>query len=158
MTGTKDTAAKTAKDTTSRDSAPGASFEVPAAMREFAELGIGRVKGAYDAYKTMAEDATGLLEDSFASVNQGVSALQSKALDVSRKNVDASFDYVARMLTVKSVAEAVDLQTRFMREQFDAMSQQAREFQDIAVRIQADAAKPLQTGMSKAAAQFQRGM
>ncbi len=152
MSGTSKTAETKDKSSATRP----AGFEVGAAMREATEAGLGQAKEAYDSYKSLAEDATGLFEESFSSVNQGVSAFQAKFLDAGRKNVDAGFDFATRALAAKSVTELMELQTQFARQQFEALSQQARDFQELTTKVQSDAAKPFKEGVSKMTAQFQR--
>jgi phasin len=142
--------------TTAKSAAPAPTLEVPAAMREMAEKGVQQAKEAYDSYKTIAEDATDALEDSFATVNKSMTNLQAKALDFSKTNVDASFDLAVKMLGVRSLAEAVELQSSFARQQFDVLSKQTREFQELATKVQTEAVKPFRDGVTKAVSQLQR--
>jgi hypothetical protein len=58
-----------------------ASFEMPAAFREFAEKGVMQAKEAYDSYKSMAEEATDAIEDTFATMNKGATDFQAKQFD-----------------------------------------------------------------------------
>jgi len=131
-----------------------ANLEMPAAFREMAEKGVIQAKEAYDSYKSMAEDATDAIEDTFATINKGTTDLQSKALGAAKTQFNANFDFVEKMLGVKTLAEAMEIQSEFARKQFDTLSEQAKEFQDLASKVQAETAKPFQDGLNKAMTQW----
>lgn len=131
-----------------------ATLEMPTAFREIAEKGVIQAKEAYDSYKSMAEDATDAIEDTFATINKGTTDLQSKALGAAKTQFNSGFDFVEKMLGVKTLAEAIEVQTEFARKQFDSLTAQAKEFQELASKVQADTAKPFQDGLTKAMNQW----
>ena len=131
-----------------------ASLEMPAAFREMAEKGVMQAKEAYDSYKSMAEEATDAMEGTFATINKGATDFQSKALGAAKENFNASFDFVEKMLGVKSLSEVIELQTEFARKQFDSLTAQAKEIQDLASKVQADTAKPFKDSVAKAMTQW----
>ena len=47
------------------------SFEVPPAFREFAEKGVSQAKEQYEKMKSVAEEATGVMEDTYANASKG---------------------------------------------------------------------------------------
>jgi phasin len=130
------------------------SFEVPAAFREMAEKGVIQAKEAYDSYKSLAEEATDTIEDTFATMNKSATDMQSKALGAAKSQFNAGFDFVEKMLGVKSLAEAIEVQTQFARSQFDTFTAQAKEFQEMASKVQADSTKPFKDGVAKAMDQW----
>ncbi|TCT12060.1 phasin [Tepidamorphus gemmatus] len=158
MTAAKEkTAPKTAAEATAKTAgAATAAFpnfgtlEVPAAFREMAEKNVMKAKEAYDSYKSLAEDATDALEDTFASINKGTNDFQAKALGVAKAQFNAGFDFVEKMIGVKSLAEAIEIQSEFARKQFDALTEQAKEFQALASRVQSESTKPFKDGIAKA--------
>jgi len=131
-----------------------ASFEMPAAFREMAEKGVLQAKEAYDSYKSMAEEATDAIEDTFATMNKGATDFQAKALGAAKENFNAGFDLVEKMLGVKSLSEVIELQTEFARKQFDTMTSQAKDIQDLATKVQTETTKPLKDSMAKAMDQW----
>ncbi len=155
MKETKEKVAAAAKGA-KKDAMAMANFEMPAAFREYAEKGVQQARDTYKSYKSIAEDATDALEDSFASVTKGTTELQAHALGVAKSNVNAGFELVERMIGVKSLAEALEIQTDFARRQFDTLATQTREFQAIVTKVQADSAKPFKDGVSKAMSQFKQ--
>ena len=78
------------------------TMEVPEAMREFAEKGVQQAKDAYDRMKTAAEEATNMLEDTYATASKGAAEFNLKALDALRANFNASFDYMQQLMGVKT--------------------------------------------------------
>ena len=131
-----------------------ATFEMPDAVREMAEKGVLQAKEAYDSYKSMAEEATDAIEDAVATVNKGATDFQAKALVAAKTNFNAGFDLVEKMLGVKSPSEVIEIQTDFARKQFDTLTSQAKEIQDLASKMQTEATKPLTEGVAKAMTQW----
>jgi phasin len=125
------------------------TMEVPEAMREFAEKGVQQAKEAYDRMKTAAEEATNILEDTYATASKGAAEFNLKALDALRANINASFDYVQQLMGVKTVSEAVELSASHMRKHFDALTAQGKELSSLATKVQTDTAEPIKAGVSK---------
>jgi phasin len=125
------------------------TLEVPEAMREFAEKGVQQAKDAYDRIKTAAEDATNILEDTYATASKGAAEFNLKTLDALRANINASFDYVQQLMGVKTLSEAVELSASHMRRQFDALTAQGKELSSLATKVQTDAAEPIKAGVTK---------
>lgn len=62
-------------------------------MREFAERGITQAKDAYSKMKTAAEEATGILETTYANASKGATDYGLKVVEVARVNSNAAFDF-----------------------------------------------------------------
>ena len=124
--------------------------EMPEAVREIAEKGIDQAKETYAKMKTMAEETTDMLEDTFTTASKGLTEFQHKAIDAARENANAGFDFIKDMMTVKSVSEAVELQTAFARKQYEALMGQSKELGEMASKVAQDSAKPLNEGVQKA--------
>jgi phasin len=125
------------------------TMEVPEAVREFAEKGMQQAKEAYDRMKTAAEEATNMLEDTYATASKGAAEFNLKALDALRTNINASFDYVQQLMGVKTLSEAVELSASHVRKQFDALTAQGKELSTLATKVQTDAAEPIKVGVTK---------
>lgn len=124
-------------------------MEVPAAFREVAEKSIEQAREAYAKVKNAAEDATDLIEDTFETSRQGAVEFNHKAVDAAKANTDATFSFIKDMMTVKSLAEAIELQSTFARQQFDALSTQAKDMQEFATKLSADVTAPVKEAMEK---------
>ncbi|MBO6755122.1 MAG: phasin [Roseibium sp.] len=123
--------------------------EVPALFREATEKSIEQARDAYAKVKTAAEDATDLMEDTFETSRQGVVEFNHKAVDAARANADAAFSFMKDMMGVKTLAEAIELQSTFARQQFDALSAQTKEMQELATKLSSDVSAPVKEAVEK---------
>lgn len=124
-------------------------IEVPAMVREMTEKGIEQARDAYSKVKSAAEEATDLLEDTFETSRQGVVEFNMKALDAAKVNTDATFSFFKDLMGVKTVAEAIELQSTFARQQFDALSAQAKDMQEFATKLTSDVTSPVKEAVEK---------
>jgi phasin len=125
-------------------------MEVPTAFREIAEKGVAQAKANYEKMKSAAEDATEMLEDTYATASKGCSGYGLKLIETARANSNAAFDLMGELLTAKSYAEMVELTTAYMRAQFDTMSAQAKELADHAQKVATDTVEPIKEGFTSA--------
>ena len=125
-------------------------FEVPEVFRSMAENGVVQAREHYAQFKASAEDATDLIEETFETARDGVMNLQHKALDAAKQNTDASFDFAKQIMGVTSVADAVQMQAKFAREQFDAFVDYSKDFQSRLTQVAEDTAAPSKAAFSKA--------
>src|SRR5215468_3284311 len=68
-------------------------FEMPAAFRDIAEKSVSQAKENYEKMKAAAEEATDLLEDTYATASKGAADYGVKVIEVARANTNAAFDY-----------------------------------------------------------------
>jgi phasin len=125
-------------------------MEVPAAFREIAEKGVTQAKANYEKMKSVAEDATEMLEDTYATATKGCSGYGLKLIETGRANSNAAFDLFGELLTAKSYSEVVELTTAYIRAQFDTMSAQAKELADHAQKVATDTVEPIKEGFTSA--------
>jgi phasin len=125
-------------------------MEVPAAFREFAEKGVTQAKDNWEKMKAATEEATDLIETSYATASKGAADYGLKLVEVARANMNAAFDYASQLLTVKSASEAVELSTGHMRKQFDALTEQSKELAALAQKVATETAEPIKEGMNSA--------
>ena len=124
--------------------------EVPAAFREFAEKTLNDSKEAYSKFKTAAEEATEALEDSFETARAGALEFGHKTLDATKANSDAFFAFAKELLGAKTFAEAVELQTSFVRKQAETFTAQAKDFQEFTQKFATAASRPVKETVEKA--------
>jgi len=125
--------------------------EAPAAFRDMAEKSLSQAKDNYEKMKSAAEEATGVLEDTYATATKGVADYNLKLIEMARENTNATFDFAAQLLAAKNYSEFVELTTAHARKQFEALSEQAKELATLAQKVATEAAEPIKAGMSKAA-------
>lgn len=125
-------------------------MEVPAAFREFAEKGATQVKDNWEKMKAATEEATDLLEDSYATASKGAAEYGLKMIETARVNANAYFDFATAFMTVKSLSEAVELTSAHSRKQFETLTAQAKELTALAQKVAAETAEPIKDGMTNA--------
>jgi phasin len=125
-------------------------MEIPAAFREMAEKSVSQAKETYEKMKSAAEEATDLLEDTYATATKGVSDYGLKVIEAARTNTNAVFDYATQLMTVKSLSDVVELSTAHSRKQFEAVTAQSKELVAIAQKVATETAEPVKESFSKA--------
>ena len=118
-------------------------MEVPAAFREIAEKGVAQAKENYEKFKSAAEEATEMLEGTYATASKGCSGYGLKLIETAKANSNAAFDLYGELLGAKSYSEVVELSTAYMRTQFDTMSAQAKELAEHAQKVATETAEPI---------------
>ena len=125
-------------------------MEVPAAFREAAEKGVAQAKESYEKMKGAAEQATEMLEDTYATASKGCSGYGLKLIETARANSNAAFDLFGELLSAKSYSEAVELYTAYARAQFDTVSAQAKELADHAQKVATETVEPIKESFTSA--------
>lgn len=126
------------------------SAEIPAAFRDFAEKTLTGSKDAYAKLKTAAEEATEAFEDTVETARSGALEFSHKSLDIAKTNTDAAFAFARELLTAKTFAEALELQTAFAKKQFETFTAQAKEVQELSQKLATEASRPLKASYDKA--------
>ncbi|WP_321499371.1 phasin [Breoghania sp.] len=125
-------------------------MEMPAAVREMTEKGLNQSREAYEKFKSAAEEATDMIEDSYETTRQGVMDINLCALEAAKTNTDATYDFMKSLFGVKSVSEAIELQTAFARNQFDALTKQTKDMQELSTKLASDLGEPMKDAFGKA--------
>lgn len=125
-------------------------MEVPAAFREIAEKSVSQAKENYEKLKAATEEATEVLEESYATATKGSTEYGLKVLDAARLNTNAAFDFFSQFIAVKSLSEAVELSSAHARKQFETVTEQTKDLTSIAQKVATDASEPLKAGVTKA--------
>jgi phasin len=124
-------------------------MEIPAAFREFAEKSVSQAKETYERMKSAAEEATDVLEDTYATASKGASDYGLKVIEATRVNTNAHFDFISQLLTLKSYSELVELSTAHARKQFEALTAQSKDLAALAQKVATDTAEPAKESMTK---------
>lgn len=125
-------------------------MEVPAAFREFAEKSVTQAKDNWEKMKAATEEATDLIEDSYATASKGAADYGLKLVETSRANTNSMFDYASQLMTVKSFSEAVELSTAHLRKQFDTFSAQSKELTALAQKVTTETVEPIRASVTSA--------
>ncbi len=125
-------------------------MEVPAAFREIAEKGVAQAKEHYEKMKTAAEDATEMLEGTYAKASKGCSDYGLKLVETGRANSNAAFDLFGKVLGAKSYSEVVELYAAYARAQFDTVTAQVKDLADHAQKVATETAEPIKESFTSA--------
>src|SRR5258707_8169834 len=84
-----------------------AGVEAPAAFRDIAEKSLSQAKDNYEKMKSAAEEATGVLEDTYATASKGAADYGLKMIEMARDNANSAFDFATELLGAKTFSEFV---------------------------------------------------
>ena len=125
-------------------------MEVPAAFREMAEKSVTQCKDNWEKMKAATEEATGVIETSYATASKGFTDYGLKMIEASRANTNAYFDFAGKLMTVKSVSDVVELSTSHLRSQYETLTAQTKELTALAQKVTTDTTAPLKDTMTNA--------
>jgi phasin len=137
---------------TSKPEMPGTELpkmEIPAALRDLADKGVTQAKETYEKIRSVAEEATDVIEDTYSTASKGLSDLGLKVIEAVRENTNSGFDFASHVLRAKSVSEVVELSMTQARKQFEAVTTQTKEIGVIAQKLVVDTAEPVKERLSK---------
>jgi hypothetical protein len=122
---------------------------LPKAVQEMAETGIGQARDAYVRIKTAAETLASGLETSGSATSKGVHAYSVAVIEAMQVHLDAGFGLMRSLAGVRTVSEAIELQTSHARRQFEAVNAQAKTLASIANRTATEAAAPVRDALGR---------
>lgn len=125
-------------------------IEVPAMVRDMAEKAVSQTKDGYAKAKAAAEESIDVVGETLETVRETALEVQHKAMDNAKANTDAAYDFFKDMFGVKSVSEAVELQTSFARQQFEMLSSQSKDLSSLAGKAVTESFKPAKQAADKA--------
>jgi hypothetical protein len=121
---------------------------MPESMRALAEKSVAQTR---ELYVHSLEAVLESWESFLVAAGQGTVALNRKAIDIARRNINNGFSLAERLAGAKNLAEAMELQTTYWREQVGELASQAGEIRTLATKVTADLAAPIKV-------QVMRGM
>ncbi len=119
------------------------------AVRAITEKNVAQTRELYEHSKDALEAALDTLERSFDAMGQGATALNHKVMDIAQRNINSGFDLAKSLTKAKNLAEVIELQATYWREQFGALENQAEEVRALSTQVTADAAKPIKEQVTR---------
>ena len=104
---------------------------------------------ARNAYRSVTaqlglfEASIATFERSFDVAGWGAAAFNHKIIDIARRNLNSGVDLANSLAGAKNLAEIVELQAAYWRNQFSALTAQAEQVTALSTKVMADAGKPL---------------
>ena len=112
---------------------PKFTMEVPSQIREFAEKTIEQAEKGFGAFIDAANKSVDMVPGPATDMSR-------KALSMTEQNLKLAFDHARRMLNARDIQEAVQIQTEFLKAQYEAATKQLRQFGGSAASAAKDAA------------------
>ena len=115
--------------------------QMPESMRALAEKSVAQTREFYvHSFEAVLES----WERFVVAAGQGALALNRKAIDITRRNINTSFGLAEKLARAKNLAEAMELQTTYWRKQVGDLASQAGEMRTLTTKVTADVTAPAQ--------------
>ena len=101
-------------------------LELPAEVRAIAEKNVAQARESFETLFTNARKSVGEGEGHLDEVLASAQGLRTKALGLMQTNIEASFDFLQKVVAAKSPQEMLSLQAEFLSHQMQAAAEQAR--------------------------------
>src|SRR5262245_45133667 len=120
--------------------------QMPESMRALAEKSVAQTR---DLYVRSLEAVLESWERFVVAAGQGTVAFNRKAIDIARRNINNGFGLAERLAGAKNVAEAMELQTTYWRNQVGELASQAGEMRTLSTNVTADVAVPIKAQVTR---------
>jgi hypothetical protein len=120
--------------------------QMPESMRALAEKSVAQTR---EFYVHSLEAVLESWERFVVAAGQGTVALNRKAIDIALHNINTSFGLAERLAGAKNVAEAMELQTTYWRNQVGELAAQAGEMRTLSTKVTADVAAPIKAQVTR---------
>lgn len=119
-------------------------------FRTLAEENLAKSKAAMEKAKAAFDDVQKEAEAGLHTAQENTSKISLAAIDTMRANTESTFSHLEKMVGVKSVAEMIELQTAFVREQAEKAVDTAKTMQGLYQKAGEDMAAPAKAVAEKA--------
>ena len=113
--------------------------QMPESMRALAEKSVAQTR---ELYVHSLEAVLEGWEKFVVAAGQGTLALNRKAIDITRRNINNGFGLAERLAGAKNLAEAMELQTTYWRKQVGELASQAGEMRTLSTKVTANVTAP----------------
>ena len=129
----------------------GLDAAVPEGVRAIAEKTVAQTREACDRSLDAFDASLTTFEKSFEAAGQGAVAFNRKIVDITRRNVDASFDLATSLANAKDLTDIMRMQAAFWRTRFAILTAQAEEVRALSTQITTNMTKPIGTQTARLA-------
>lgn len=99
-----------------------------------------------------SKEAADLVLSSYTAMTKGFQVIAAEASDYSKKSVDDSVAHFDKLSKVKSVEQAFELQTSFVKSAYESYIAEATKIGELYAGLAKDAYKPYEAPVAKATA------
>ena len=109
----------------------GENFEIPSEMRAFAEKSVEQARQAFDSFLSAASRTV----STFEGQAEGARDFGHRAMTFAEQNIASSFEFAQKLVRAKDVEEIMKLQGDYIKEQIQALTEQAKELGESTSRV-----------------------
>ena len=110
--------------------------QMPLSMRTLAERSVVQTRELCErSLETVLESW-----ERFVDAGQGAVALNRKAIDIARRNINTGFGLAVNLARAKNLAEVMELQAAYWNKQLGELAAQAGEIRILSTKVTADVA------------------
>jgi len=117
--------------------------QVPDSISALAARNVAQTRELYERSKNTLQSVLESWQNSFGAAGQGAVALNRKLFDIAERNISTSFELATSLAGAKNLAQVMDLQASYWRQQFGNLTAQAEELRALSTKVTANAAKPM---------------
>lgn len=104
---------------------------------------------AYEDIQKSGQENFDAAVKSFGEVNKGVQAIAGEVTDYTKKSIEEGTEAFEKLLGVKSVEQAIDIQTSYAKKAYDNYVSQVTKIGEMYAGIAKEAYKPVEAAFSK---------
>lgn len=104
---------------------------------------------AYEDIQKSGQENFDAAVKSFGEVNKGVQAIAGEVTDYTKKSIEEGTEAFEKLLGVKSVEQAIDVQTSYAKKAYDNYVSQVTKIGEMYADIAKEAYKPVEAAFSK---------
>ncbi|KAA0972658.1 phasin [Aureimonas fodinaquatilis] len=119
-------------------------------VSNLAERAVAQSRQAYQVLKANSDEATRAVESTLENVHSGSLSLSKQAIEALRTNADLGFAHLEKLGRVKSVAELVELQTSYFRQQTELLNGQLQNLQSLSRTVAQEVVRPGKEAVERA--------
>src|SRR6478736_659162 len=120
--------------------------QMPESMRALAEKSVAQTR---ELYMHFLEAVLESWERFVVAAGQGTVALNRKAIDIARRNINNGFGLAESLAGAKNLAEAMELQAAYWRNQVGELAAQAGEIRTLSSKVTADVSAPIKAQVTR---------
>jgi len=114
--------------------------QMPGSVRALAEKNVAQTR---ELYEHSLEAVLESWERFVVAAGRGAVALNRKAIEIARRNINTGFGLAESLAGAKNLAEAMELQAAYWRKQFGDLTAQGEEMRTLSSKVTADVSAPI---------------
>lgn len=126
-------------------------YEIPVELRDFAQKSVDQARKAFDGFLGAAQKAVTTFENQSTPVPFGSQEMARRTLSYAENNIAAAFDLAEKLVRAKDLNEVTQYQSEYLKNQFAALQEQARDFGAAIQKSANEATQQMQKAMKEAA-------